>query len=182
MLENYCRINVTTENVPQIHLCLLQEELKLQTIVSKVDKFREKWMGKDNINRQQRLSMWNVRYLALILNKKATSCHQNSRRVEFFHDVAFPKGRLKLILQLLKKRLFQRNKAKVSRFDMLFVQIWWGFLVVCPISISEPQNVKVVIKTQWYLSFLKVHMTRNFLLTYSKELSKWWKMAFIVLG
>ena len=53
MLENYCRINVTTENVPQLHLCLLQEELKLQAIVSKVDNFRETWMGKDNINRQQ---------------------------------------------------------------------------------------------------------------------------------
>ena len=34
-------------------LCLLQEELKLQAIVSKVDNFREKWMGKDSINRQQ---------------------------------------------------------------------------------------------------------------------------------
>ena len=53
MLENYCRINVTTENVPQLHLRLLQEELKLQAIVSKVDNFLEKWMGKDNINRQQ---------------------------------------------------------------------------------------------------------------------------------
>ena len=53
MLENYCRINVTTENVPKLHLCLLQEELKLQAIVSKVDNFWEKWMGKDNINRQQ---------------------------------------------------------------------------------------------------------------------------------
>ena len=53
MLENYCRINVTTENVPQLHLCLLQEELKLQAIVSTVDNFRETWMGKDNINRQQ---------------------------------------------------------------------------------------------------------------------------------
>ena len=53
MLENYCRINVTTENVPQLHLGLLQEELKLQAIVSKVDNFREKWMGKDSINRQQ---------------------------------------------------------------------------------------------------------------------------------
>ena len=45
MLENYCRINVTTENVPQLHLCLLQEELKLQAIVSKVDNFRGTWMG-----------------------------------------------------------------------------------------------------------------------------------------
>ena len=53
MLENYCRINVTSKNVPQLHLCLVQEELKLQVIVSKVDNFREKWMGKDNINRQQ---------------------------------------------------------------------------------------------------------------------------------
>lgn len=53
MLENYCRINVTTENIPELHLCLLQEELKLQAIVSKVGNFREKWMGKDNINRQQ---------------------------------------------------------------------------------------------------------------------------------
>jgi len=53
LLENYCRINVTTENVPQLHLCLLQEELQLQAIVSKVDNFQEKWMGKDNINGQQ---------------------------------------------------------------------------------------------------------------------------------
>ena len=52
VLENYCRISVTTENVLQLHLCLLQEELKLQAIVSKVDNFRKKWMGKDNINRQ----------------------------------------------------------------------------------------------------------------------------------
>ena len=29
--------------------------------------------------------------------------------------------------------------------------------------------------------FVKVHMTRNFLLAYSKELSKWWRMAFILL-
>ena len=34
-------------------LCLLQGELKLQAIVSKVANFREKWMGKDSINRQQ---------------------------------------------------------------------------------------------------------------------------------
>ena len=54
MLENYCQIDVTTENVPLLLLCLLQE-LKLQTIVSKVDNFREKWIGKDNINRQQPL-------------------------------------------------------------------------------------------------------------------------------
>ena len=54
MLENnFCGINVTTESVPQLHLCLLQEDLKLQAIVSKVDNFRETWMGKDNINRQQ---------------------------------------------------------------------------------------------------------------------------------
>ena len=55
MLEKYCRINVTTENDSELHLCLLQEELliKLQAIVSKVNNFREKWMGKDNINRQQ---------------------------------------------------------------------------------------------------------------------------------
>ena len=53
MLGNYCRINVTTENVPQLHLCLLQEERKLQAIVLKVNNFREKWMEKDNINRQQ---------------------------------------------------------------------------------------------------------------------------------
>ena len=53
MLENYCRINITTENGPKLYLCLLQDELKLQAIVSKVDNFREKWMGKDNKNRQQ---------------------------------------------------------------------------------------------------------------------------------
>ena len=53
MLENYCRKNVTTVNVIQLHLCLLQEERKLQATASKVDNFREKWMGKDNINRQQ---------------------------------------------------------------------------------------------------------------------------------
>ena len=67
----HSRINVTTENVSQLHLCLLQEELKLQAIVTKVDNFREKWMGKDNINRQQPLRV-NVRCLALMLNNKAT--------------------------------------------------------------------------------------------------------------
>ena len=28
---------------------------------------------------------------------------------------------------------------------------------------------------------IKVHMTRNFLLAHSKELSKWWRMAFVLL-
>ena len=32
-----------------------------------------------------------------------------------------------------------------------------------------------------YLVKLKVYMTRTFLLAYSKELSKWWRMAFILL-
>ena len=94
MLENYCRINVTTENVPQLHLCLLQEELKLQAIVSKVDNFRGKWMGKDNINRQQPFRV-NVRCLALMLTttkRQEETCHQNSKRVEFFYNVAFRKA------------------------------------------------------------------------------------------
>ena len=124
MLENYCRINVTTENVPQLHLCLLQEELKLQTIESKVDNFREKWMGKDNINRQQpfdvkhtlsgtdveqqfkvdRLQIIVVakKYICVVTahqsKRQEDTCHQNSSRVEFFYDVAFRKGRLKRIL------------------------------------------------------------------------------------
>ena len=63
-----------TENVPQLHLFLLQEELKLQAIVTKVDNFREKWMKKDNINRQQPFRV-NVRCLALMLNNKATRGH-----------------------------------------------------------------------------------------------------------
>ena len=91
MLENYCRINVRTENVPQLHLCLLQEELKLQAVVSKVDNFRENWIEKDNINRQQP-SRVNVRCMARMLNNKANTWHQNSKRVQFFHNVAFRKA------------------------------------------------------------------------------------------
>ena len=51
MLENYCQINVTTENVSQ-YICVCWKK-NLQTIVSKVDNFREKWMGKDNLNLEQ---------------------------------------------------------------------------------------------------------------------------------
>ena len=47
MLENYCRINVTTENVSK-YICVCCKK-NLQMIASKVDNFREKWMGKDNI-------------------------------------------------------------------------------------------------------------------------------------
>ena len=75
----------------RLRMCLLQEELKLQAIVSKVDNFRENWMGKDNINRQQPFRV-NVRYLARILNTKANAYHQNSKRVQFFHNVAFRKA------------------------------------------------------------------------------------------
>ena len=35
------------------YICVCCKNFKLQAIVSKVDNFREKWMGKDNINRQQ---------------------------------------------------------------------------------------------------------------------------------
>ena len=92
MLENYCRINVTTENVPQLHLCLLQE-LKLQAIVSKVDNFQEKWMGKDNINRQQPFRV-NVRCLALMSNSKATRGHLPPKleKSSVFSERRFPKG------------------------------------------------------------------------------------------
>ena len=38
-----------TEN----YICVCCKSFKLQAIVSKVNNFREKWMGKDNINRQQ---------------------------------------------------------------------------------------------------------------------------------
>ena len=38
-----------TEN----YICVCCKNFKLQAIVSKVDTFREKWMGKANINRQQ---------------------------------------------------------------------------------------------------------------------------------
>ena len=38
-----------TEN----YICVCCKNFKLQAIVSKVNNFREKWMGKDNINRQQ---------------------------------------------------------------------------------------------------------------------------------
>ena len=38
-----------TEN----YICVCCNNFKLQAIVSKVDTFREKWMGKANINRQQ---------------------------------------------------------------------------------------------------------------------------------
>ena len=143
-----------TEN----YICVCcKRNFKLQAIVSKVNNFREKWMGKDNINRQQLFRVKRTLPGADVeqrSDKQEDTCHQNSKRVEFIPNFAFRKGRLKLILQLLKKRLFWRNKVKVSRFDMLFVQIWWGFLVVCSISISEPQNVKVVIRKKWYLSFL----------------------------
>ena len=113
MLENYCRINVTTENVPQLHLCWLQEERKLQAIVLKVNNFREKWMGKDNINRQQLFRVKRTLPGADVEQRRENeekqqedTCHQNSKRVEFFPNFAFRKGRLKLILQLLKKSLF----------------------------------------------------------------------------
>ena len=42
-----------TEN----YICVCCKKFKLQAIVSKVDNFREKWMGKDNINRQQLFSV-----------------------------------------------------------------------------------------------------------------------------
>ena len=51
MLANYCRISVTTEIVSQ-YICVCCKK-NLQTIVSKVDNFREKWMGKDNLNREE---------------------------------------------------------------------------------------------------------------------------------
>ena len=51
MLENYCRINVTTENGSQ-YICVCCKK-NLQTIVSKVDNVREKWVEKENINREQ---------------------------------------------------------------------------------------------------------------------------------
>ena len=35
------------------YICVCCKNFKLQAIVSEVDNFREKWMGKDNINRQQ---------------------------------------------------------------------------------------------------------------------------------
>ena len=67
MLENYCRIIVTTENVSQ-YICVCCKK-NLQTIVSKVDNFRENWMGKDNINREQAFRLKRMLHcLALILN------------------------------------------------------------------------------------------------------------------
>ena len=45
MLEHYCQINVMAEIVPQ-YICVCCKK-NLQTIVSKVDHFRGKWM-KDN--------------------------------------------------------------------------------------------------------------------------------------
>ena len=50
MLEHYCQINIMTEIVPQ-YICVCCKK-NLQTIVSKVDHFRGKWM-KDTINREQ---------------------------------------------------------------------------------------------------------------------------------
>ena len=107
MLENYCRINVTTENVPQLHLCLLQEELKLQAIVSKVDNFREKWMGKDNINGQQPFRVKRTFSGADIEQQsdKRTPANKTRKELNFFTTSLSEKPLLKLMLQLLKKRL-----------------------------------------------------------------------------
>ena len=109
MLENYCRINVTTENLPQLHLCLLQEELKLQAIVSKVDNFREKWMGKDNVNRQQPFRV-NAGTLSGAdveqQSHKRTPATKTQKELNFFTTSLSEKRLLKLILQLLKKCLF----------------------------------------------------------------------------
>ena len=95
-----------TEN----YICVCcKKNFKLQAIVSKVNNFREKWMGKDNINRQQLFRVKRTLPGADVeqrSDKQKDTCHQNSKRVEFFPNFAFRKGRLKLILQLLKKRLF----------------------------------------------------------------------------
>ena len=108
MLENYCRINVTTENVPQLHLCLLQEELKLQAIVSKVDIFREKWRGKDNINRQQPFRVKRMLSGADVEQQsdKRTPANKTRKELNFFTTSLSEKPLLKPLLQLLKKRLF----------------------------------------------------------------------------
>ena len=108
MLENYCQINITTENVPQLHLCLLQEELKLQGIVSKVDNFREKWMGKDKINRQQPFLVKRTLSGADFEQQsdKRTPATKTRKELNFSTMSLFGKPLIKLILQLLKKRLF----------------------------------------------------------------------------
>lgn len=108
MLENYCRRNVTTENVPQLHLCLLHEELKLEAIVSKVDNFREKWMGKDNINRQQPFRVKRTLSGADFEQQsdKKTPATKTRKELNFSTTSLSGKPLLKLILQLLKKRLF----------------------------------------------------------------------------
>ena len=107
MLENYCRINITTENVLQLHLCLLQE-LKLQGIVSKVDNFREKWMGKDKINRQQPFLVKRTLSGADFEQQsdKRTPATKTRKELNFSTTSLSGKPRIKLILQLLKKRLF----------------------------------------------------------------------------
>ena len=51
MLENYCRINVTTVNGSQ-YICVCCKK-NLQTIVSQVDNLRDKWVGTENVNREQ---------------------------------------------------------------------------------------------------------------------------------
>ena len=108
LLENYCRINVTTENVPQLHLCLLQEELKLQAIVSKVDNFLEKWRGKDNINRQQPFRVKRTLSGADVEQQsdKRTPANKTRKELNFFTTSLSKKPLLKPLLQLLKKRLY----------------------------------------------------------------------------
>ena len=118
----------------------------------KVDNFREKWMGKDNINRQQPFRVKRTLSGADFEQQsdKRTPATKTWKELNFSTTSLSGKPLLKRILQLLKKRLFQRNKVKVSRFDMLFVQIWWGFLVVCSISLfgatkCEGCNIKAMI-------------------------------------
>ena len=108
ILENYCRINVTTENVGQLHLCLLREELKLQAIVTKVDNFREKWKGKDNINRQQPFPRERMLSGADVEQQsdKRTPATKTRKELNFFTTSLSEKPLLKVILQLLKKCLF----------------------------------------------------------------------------
>ena len=43
---------------------------------------------------------------------------------------------------------------------------------------DKHSKIETVNKFSLWWTIFKVYMTRNFLFTYSKELSKWWKMAF----
>ena len=88
-----------------IHLCLLQDEvadnyIKGRQLSGKVD--GEGYLDKPKTTIPgETYVVWRWCWTT---KRQESTCHQSSSRVEFFHGDAFRKGRLKRILQLLKKR------------------------------------------------------------------------------